>query len=82
MDRFSRDMADVDTVLLERWESLLMCSLRVISILVMVTISSSIFAAVLVPIAGFYMYFREHYRRTARELQRLESMSRSPVVIA
>ena len=82
MDRFSRDMADIVTVRLERGESLLMCSLRVLSILVMVTISSSIFAAVLVQIMGFYMYFRVHYRRTARELQRLESMSRSPVVIA
>ena len=66
MDRFSRDMADVDTVLLERWESLLMCSLRVLSILVMVTISSSIFAAVLVPIAGFYMYFRLTISRRRR----------------
>jgi len=79
LNRFSKDINDVDSQLSERWQFLLMCSLRVLSILIMLCVASWVFIPVLVVILGLYIYFREYYRRTARELQRIESISRSPV---
>merc|ERR1740138_1872527 len=80
MNRFSKDVADIDMQLYERWEFLFMCTLRVVSILVMSSVASPTFAVAIVPLLLLYLYFREFYRRTAREIQRVESMSRSPVL--
>ena len=79
LNRFAKDIAEVDDVLPDTLQWFLMCLLRVLSILTMVTIASPLFAVALLPLVGLYWYFREYYRRSSRELQRLESLSRSPV---
>lgn len=56
-----------------------MCIARVIGILVLICISVPIFAACIVPMFFIYLLIREFYRRSSRELQRIESVSRSPL---
>jgi len=80
MNRLSRDVADIDTMIGMHWELFFMCTLRVLSILTMLSVLSPTFMVTLIPLGFAYFHFREVYRRTGRELKRLESISRSPML--
>lgn len=47
--------------------------------LVVISIATPIFAAVIVPIGLVYYFVQRFYVATSRQLKRLESVSRSPI---
>jgi ABC-type multidrug transport system fused ATPase/permease subunit len=47
--------------------------------LVVIIISTPVFAAVIIPLGAVYMAYQKYYLRTSRELKRLDSVSRSPI---
>jgi ATP-binding cassette subfamily C (CFTR/MRP) protein 1 len=47
--------------------------------LVVISLSTPAFIALIVPLGGVYLYIQRYYLRTSRELKRLDSISRSPV---
>jgi ATP-binding cassette, subfamily C (CFTR/MRP), member 1 len=55
------------------------CLLQYISSLIVISIATKWFAIGLLPITVIYIVFQRYYIRTGRELQRIESVSRSPI---
>lgn len=54
-------------------------SARSISIVVIISIATPPFIALVIPLGFLYLYIQRYYLRTSRELKRLDSVSRSPI---
>lgn len=52
---------------------------NVAGIIIVITYSTPIFLAAIVPLGAFYYYVQRFYLATSRELKRLDSVSRSPI---
>ncbi|EGC28816.1 hypothetical protein DICPUDRAFT_159691 [Dictyostelium purpureum] len=79
LNRFSKDISDIDLTLLECISDVLYCGSTVviaIGMMIFITPAISIPFAFLV---GIYYFIQKVYRASSRELKRMESISRSPV---
>lgn len=47
--------------------------------LVVISLSTPVFAPFILPLGGLYLWIQRYYLRTSRELKRLDSVSRSPI---
>ncbi|XP_023935367.1 multidrug resistance-associated protein 1 isoform X2 [Bicyclus anynana] len=79
LNRFSKDVDVLDNVLpmtLRGWTS---CFFAVLGTLFVISFSTPIFIAVILPIGVIYYIIQRFYVATSRQLKRLESVSRSPI---
>ncbi|XP_046388377.1 multidrug resistance-associated protein 1-like isoform X2 [Ischnura elegans] len=79
LNRFSRDVDVVDTVLpvvIKGWSD---CFFGVSTTLFVISYSTPIFVAVIIPIGILYYIIQRFYIATSRQLKRLSSVSRSPI---
>ncbi|XP_074103400.1 multidrug-Resistance like Protein 1 isoform X5 [Cotesia typhae] len=79
LSRFGADVDIMDSKLPLSIVQCLPCFLRVIATLVVISYSTPIFIAVIVPIGVLYYFIQRFYVATSRQLKRLESVSRSPI---
>jgi len=79
LNRFSSDIYRVDEVLARTFNMLFVNSARALFTLVVISTSTPAFIAMILPLAGLYLYIQRYYLRTSRELKRLDSVSRSPI---
>lgn len=79
INRFSKDITDTDESLTSSLQWLIMTTMRVLSIIVVISVVQPAFTVIIMPLLVLYHYVRQFYRSTSRELQRIESLSRSPV---
>jgi ATP-binding cassette subfamily C (CFTR/MRP) protein 1 len=79
INRFSKDMVDTDEQLTSTLGWLIMTFLRVASIISVICVVQPFFLPAVLPLFAVYQFVRTFYRSTSRELQRIESMSRSPM---
>lgn len=79
LNRFSSDIYKVDEVLARTFNMLFVNAARAIFTLVIITASTPIFVALIIPLGGLYIWIQKYYLRTSRELKRLDSISRSPI---
>lgn len=60
-----------------------LCNIRLIDAaaftLAVISYSTPVFTAFILPLGALYMYIQRYYLRTSRELKRLDSVSRSPI---
>lgn len=79
MNRFSKDTDANDTQLPQNLMSFDLCLMSVLGSLIMAAVMMPPFILVLIPV--LFIYFRTLiiYVPLSRDLQRLESMSRSPI---
>ncbi|XP_050087820.1 multidrug resistance-associated protein 1 isoform X5 [Anopheles aquasalis] len=77
--RFSNDINTLDYSLPMNIKNFIPTVLRVVATLVVICISTPIFASVIVPIGILYYAVQRFYVATSRQLKRLESVSRSPI---
>lgn len=80
INRIAGDVATLDGPLPEALVGLASTALNVLASLMTAVIATPAFAVGLVPLLAAYAFVRRYYVRTSRELQRLESLSRSPLL--
>ncbi|KRZ13593.1 Multidrug resistance-associated protein 1, partial [Trichinella zimbabwensis] len=79
LNRIGKDIDVIDDTLPLTVRTWIMAGLGVLSVLLVILISTPIFAAVIVPIAIVYYFLQKIYIRSSRQLKRIESITRSPV---
>uniref|UniRef100_F1KS39 Multidrug resistance-associated protein 1 n=1 Tax=Ascaris suum TaxID=6253 RepID=F1KS39_ASCSU len=79
LNRFGKDIDVIDQLLPINFRYFIMCILNVLSTLIVIVVSTPIFAAVIVPLAGIYYASLRFYVPTSRQMKRLEGIHRSPI---
>ncbi|KAK7534369.1 multidrug resistance-associated protein 1 [Phyllosticta citribraziliensis] len=79
LNRFSSDIYRVDEMLARTFNMLFVNSARAVFTLAVVSASTPVFIALIVPLGALYLYIQRYYLRTSRELKRLDSVSKSPI---
>ncbi|XP_061394492.1 multidrug resistance-associated protein 1 isoform X15 [Musca vetustissima] len=79
VNRFAKDIDTIDIVLPLNWRVFISHAFGVLATIVVISMSTPIFLAVIVPIAFLYYFAQRFYVATSRQLMRLESVSRSPI---
>jgi len=77
--RFSKDVNELDVLLYEKWQWLTACFCRVCSILIIIAVAAWPFLFALPFLFCIYRSFHQYYRRSSRELKRLDNISSSPL---
>ncbi|KRF85625.1 multidrug resistance-associated protein 1 isoform X7 [Drosophila virilis] len=79
VNRFSKDVDTCDNTLPLNLRVAVSQLFAVLATIVVISISTPIFLAVIVPIGFIYYFAQRFYVATSRQLMRLESVSRSPI---
>ncbi|CAI5450082.1 unnamed protein product [Caenorhabditis angaria] len=79
LNRCAKDIETIDMMMPLNFRYLIMCALQVFFTLLVIIISTPLFAIVIVPLGIVYLFFLRFYVPTARQLRRLESVHRSPI---
>ena len=79
---FSADLQVVDIQLRMTTQQFFLCAFQLLGILVLVITNSWFIIFGLAPLAVVYYYVARYYRHSSRELQRLDSISKSPIYAA
>ncbi|XP_076239794.1 multidrug-Resistance like Protein 1 isoform X1 [Calliopsis andreniformis] len=77
--RFAKDVDVLDTSLPQQISDSIYCLFEVIATIVVISFSTPIFLAVIIPIGVIYYFVQRLYVASSRQLKRLESVSRSPI---
>ncbi|XP_075224809.1 multidrug-Resistance like Protein 1 isoform X1 [Lycorma delicatula] len=79
LNRFSKDVDTLDSVLPMVIRGWLSCFLTVLSTLVVISFTTPVFIIVIIPVGILYYFIQRFYVASSRQLKRLESVSRSPI---
>ncbi|ORY40399.1 P-loop containing nucleoside triphosphate hydrolase protein [Rhizoclosmatium globosum] len=79
INRFSRDVDAVDNSIALNFRQLVQQLSVTISTFIVMCYALPIFTAPVIPALGIYYYVQNVYRKTARELKRLDSTTKSPL---
>ncbi|EGC38375.1 hypothetical protein DICPUDRAFT_148988 [Dictyostelium purpureum] len=79
LNRFTRDTDIIDMLMTQSVSQFLNFSTNVLAILVVISIITPILLAPLTPIIIIFYFLQYFYRSTSIQVQRLESVSRSPI---
>ncbi|XP_078610229.1 multidrug resistance-associated protein 1-like isoform X14 [Branchiostoma floridae x Branchiostoma japonicum] len=79
LNRFSQDINTVDSVVPARMSSIVHCLTKILSAIIVIVMSTPIFATVILPLGLLYFFVQRFYVATSRQLKRIESISRSPI---
>lgn len=79
LNRFSRDLDSLDSILPDFFLQNLQNIFQVLFIIIVCISSSAFFVIILIPIAVLFYYVQSYFRKSSREIKRLDSISRSPV---
>ncbi|XP_015377814.1 PREDICTED: canalicular multispecific organic anion transporter 2-like, partial [Diuraphis noxia] len=79
LNRVAKDVDIIDITLPPILLSWNRCLIMVVGTLVVISYSTPVFIAVIIPIGIIYYFIQRFYVATSRQLKRLESVSRSPI---
>jgi len=79
LNRFSNDTYQIDEQLAATCSSLAMMSFNTLGTFGIIASVTPWFVAIIVPLMVVYYYIQQYYVSTSRELQRLNSVSKSPI---
>eukprot|EP00055_Hartaetosiga_balthica_P014402 m.78839 g.78839 ORF g.78839 m.78839 type:complete len:1578 (-) comp8586_c0_seq2:145-4878(-) len=79
VNRLSKDVYVIDEVLPRSFRSFMSTFMQVVSIVIVISVSTPIFMAAILPMGILYYYIQKFYVATSRQLKRLQSVSLSPI---
>ncbi|CAH1777684.1 unnamed protein product [Owenia fusiformis] len=79
LNRFSRDIETIDNNLPALFRSWINTVFTVFSTIIVISYSTPIFLAVILPLGILYYFIQRFYIPTSRQLKRIESTTRSPI---
>nr|XP_014086911.1 multidrug resistance-associated protein 1 isoform X4 [Bactrocera oleae] len=79
INRFSKDIDSIDFTLPQLWRAAISQFFSVLATIAVISMSTPIFLAVIIPIGFLYYFAQRFYVASSRQLMRLESVSRSPI---
>ena len=79
VQRFSKDLDQIDQQLPSSFAQLMASGLQIVASVVAISVITPAFAFYMVPIFILYFSITNYYRNAARELKRLDSITRSPI---
>jgi ABC-type multidrug transport system fused ATPase/permease subunit len=79
LNRFSEDVNSVDERLPMVFEMFMLTSCRGVGTVLLSVVPTPYFALALIPVGYLFGYFKEHFRRSSREAQRLRAVTASPI---
>ncbi|KAL5020060.1 hypothetical protein ScPMuIL_002952 [Solemya velum] len=79
MNRFSSDIDIIDTNLPLTFRLWMIMVFNLVSVIIVVSVNTPIFLAVIVPVSLIYFVMLRFYLPTARQVKRMESVTRSPI---
>ena len=79
LNRFSKDIDIVDNQIPMNMRMLFTTSLNVLGTLFVIVFAMPLFIVVILPVAIIYYYVQKFYVATARQVKRMESVTRSPI---
>lgn len=79
LNRFSKDMGQVDELLPMTYQDFLYLCGHILSVITMVAIINYFALIVIIPSVVYFIWIRRYFMRTARDIKRLEGACRSPV---
>ncbi|KAI9225298.1 MAG: P-loop containing nucleoside triphosphate hydrolase protein [Piptocephalis tieghemiana] len=80
INRFSRDVDTLDSTISDNWRMFLLTFFQVLSVIILISCIFPLFLVPVVPMFGIYWYAQGYYRSSSRELKRLDSLTRSPLL--
>ena len=79
LNRFSKDIDIVDNQIPMNLRSMMTTSLNVLGTVFVIVFAMPLFIAVILPVSVLYYFVQKFYVATARQVKRMESISRSPI---
>ncbi|XP_072483308.1 ATP-binding cassette sub-family C member 2 [Notamacropus eugenii] len=79
VNRFANDISTVDDTIPMSFRSWVLCFLGIISTLIMISVATPVFIAIIIPLAILYILVQRFYVATSRQLRRLDSVTKSPI---
>ncbi len=79
LNRFSKDQDTVDMVLNQQLTSVLRFFFALAALFLVMSVTAYWLLLLFVPAIVLYFVIQQYYRHTSREVQRLDSISRSPI---
>jgi ABC-type multidrug transport system fused ATPase/permease subunit len=80
INRFSKDIYAIDEAIPRSIRSFLATFFKVISVIIVIAYATrGIFLVAILPLGVFYVFLQRFYVATARQLKRLDSVTRSPI---
>jgi len=79
VNRFSKDIHTIDEMIPNSFKSFISTFMTMIGTIFVISYSTPVFLAVLLPIALTYFFTQRFYVATSRQLKRIESVKRSPI---
>eukprot|EP00049_Salpingoeca_infusionum_P023551 m.12723 g.12723 ORF g.12723 m.12723 type:complete len:1556 (+) comp5858_c0_seq1:79-4746(+) len=79
LNRFSKDIYVIDESIPRSFRSFMSTFMNVLGIIVVISVSTPIFMAAVLPMGALYYFIQRYYIASSRQLKRLESVSRSPI---
>ena len=79
LHRFSRDQDTIDTSLSESIRAVILLGAQIIGSLILMCVATPFFIVPLIPSLYVYWYIQKTFRRSSREVKRMDSTTRSPL---
>ena len=79
VQRFTRDLDQIDQTLPGSFGQFVASTLNIMGAMVAIAVVTPSFSVAIVPLLAVYVSITNYYRRCARELKRLDSVTRSPI---
>nr|APD26508.1 ATP-binding cassette transporter subfamily C member 1 X1 protein [Brachionus koreanus] len=79
LNRFSKDIINLEFIIPVAFRDLVYCIFELITIAFVITFSTPLFLAVLIPIFFIYIFIQRFYVASSSKLKRLDATTRSPI---